>query len=67
MVQHAVAPVTCDEWNLVPTLTQIGWWASAADIYNTAPSKNYRPQDQVPVHDGFTLRLCRVHRQLVSA
>jgi hypothetical protein len=23
----------------VPSLTQIGWWASAADIYNTAPSK----------------------------
>jgi PKD repeat protein len=25
--------------NSVPTLTQIGWWASAADMYVTAPSK----------------------------
>ena len=26
-------------WNIVPPLTTIGWWASAADIYNTSPSK----------------------------
>jgi PGF-CTERM protein len=29
----------CDTWNSVPNLTTIGWWASAADIYNTAPSR----------------------------
>lgn len=31
--------IPCDTWNSVPNLTQIGWWASAADIYNTAPSR----------------------------
>jgi PGF-CTERM protein len=31
--------MTCDQWNTVPALTQIGWWASAANIYNTAPSR----------------------------
>jgi len=32
-------PMDCDTWNNVPALTQIGWWASAANIYNTAPSR----------------------------
>ena len=31
--------MNCSTWNSVPNLTSIGWWASAADIYNTAPSR----------------------------
>jgi len=31
--------VPCDTWNSIPNLTSIGWWASAADIYNSAPSR----------------------------
>jgi PGF-pre-PGF domain-containing protein len=31
--------VDCYNWSRVPTLTTIGWWASAAEIYNTAPSR----------------------------
>ena len=34
------APVDCNQYNAEPTLTQIGWWASAADISSTAPSSN---------------------------
>jgi PGF-CTERM protein len=33
------AVIDCYAINAVPNYTQIGWWASAADIYNTAPSK----------------------------
>lgn len=29
----------CTMWNVKPNLTVIGWWASAADIYNSAPSR----------------------------
>ena len=38
----------CDMWNEVPALTQIGWWASAADIYNTAPSKSIDLKTRYP-------------------
>ncbi|MDD1683388.1 MAG: DUF3821 domain-containing protein [Methanoregula sp.] len=31
--------VDCYNWSHAPALTTIGWWASAADIYNTAPSR----------------------------
>ena len=37
--QSCGALIPCGEDNLVPPLTTIGWWASAADIYNSAPSK----------------------------
>jgi len=40
--------VTCEMWNEVPALTQIGWWASAADIYNTAPSKSIDLKTRYP-------------------
>ncbi|MHB8053611.1 MAG: DUF3821 domain-containing protein, partial [Methanoregula sp.] len=33
------AVIPCGEDNTRPVLTTIGWWASAADIYNSAPSK----------------------------
>ncbi len=33
------AEVPCDTLNSLPNLTSIGWWASAADIYNSAPSR----------------------------
>ena len=50
-------------------LTAIGWWASAADLYTTSPSRTidlgvnrrYASMTVAPV------RLCRVHGQLVSA
>ena len=42
------APVDCYEYNYVPELTQIGWWASAADIYNTAPSKTIDLKNRYP-------------------
>jgi PGF-CTERM protein len=35
------AEIPCEWWNEKPPLTQIGWWASAADIYNTPPSQSY--------------------------
>jgi hypothetical protein len=31
--------LNCEQWSAKPNLTTIGWWASAADIYNSAPSK----------------------------
>ena len=40
--------LTCEMWNEVPALTQIGWWASAADIYNTAPSKTIDLKNRYP-------------------
>jgi S-layer glycoprotein len=39
----------CDTWNSQPNLTQIGWWASAADIYNTAPSKTIDLKTRYPL------------------
>ncbi len=49
--------------NSVPSLTVIGWWASAADLYTTSPSRTIDLGE--PGTRALTVapvRLCRVYR-----
>ena len=52
---------TCQN-NSVPSLTVIGWWASAADLYATSPSRTIDLATRYKSTDGCTLGLCRVYR-----